>query len=167
MPDVLADIVTLDSIYNIFLINSTSKGKNVVVFERAQGDARSGDSQRVDLLPLVFLDIIDLTEPVNLTVDERANNIDESLDSTERVVSVREDHRGLFVHIGENFIVSVTFLQILVLSLVAAPNQVDSSVFSGNRSGVKGHLELHGDGSLFKLRVVYFEDICIFLIPLE
>ena len=151
MPNVFADVIAFNSVNDVLLINSASKGEDVIVLEGAQCNTRSGNSQRVDLLPLVLLNVVNLTEPVNLAVNESTHHIDKSLDGTKGVVCVREDHRGLLVHIGEDLVVPIALLQVLVLSLVAPADQVDSTVLSGDRSGVKWDFKLHGNRSLLEL----------------
>jgi len=132
LPDIFADIVALDSVNNVFLVNPSSERENVVVLERAQSHTRSRDSQRVDLLPLIFLNVINLAEPVNLAVYESAHDVDEPLDCAQRMVGVGEDHRGFFVHIGEDLVVSVALFEVLVLSFVASADQVDATVLGGD-----------------------------------
>ena len=86
------------------------------------------------MLPLVLLDVIDLTEAIDLAVDKSSNNIDEAFNCAKRVISMRIDHAGFLVKVSENFIVSVALLEVLVSSLVAASDQIDSSILSCNGS---------------------------------
>jgi len=167
LPNIFADIVALDSVNNVFLVNSSSERENVIVLERTQSHTRSRDSQRVNLLPLIFLNVIDLTKPIDLAVNESAHNIDEPLDSAQRVVGMREDHRWFLIHIGEDLVVSVALFEVLVFSFVATADQVDAAIFGGDRSWVKRHFELHRNRPLLELRVVDFEDISVLLVPLE
>lgn len=78
-----------------------------------------------------------------------------------------EDHACLLIEVSENFVVSVALLKVLVSSLVAATNEVDTSILSGNGSGIERHFKLHLHWSLLKLLVVHFENVGIFLVPLE
>jgi hypothetical protein len=50
------------------------------------------------------------------------------------MIGMREDHRRLFIHIGKDLVVSVAFLEVLVLSFVAPSDQVDAAVLGGDRS---------------------------------
>ena len=79
MPDILGNIVTLNGINNLTLVDSAAKSKNEVVFEAAESDTRASDSETINLLPLVFADVIDFTEAIDLTVDEGADDVDETL----------------------------------------------------------------------------------------
>ena len=134
MPDILADVVAFNSINNVFLVNSSSEREDVIVLERAQSHTGSSDSQGVNLLPLIFLNVINLAETVNLAVHESAHDVNEPLDGAQRMIGMREDHRRLFIHIGKDLVVSVAFLEVLVLSFVAPSDQVDAAVLGGDRS---------------------------------
>lgn len=92
MPDILADVVAFNSINNVFLVNSSSEREDVIVLERAQSHTGSSDSQGVNLLPLIFLNVINLTETVNLAVHESAHDVDEPFDGAQRMIGMREDH---------------------------------------------------------------------------
>ena len=78
MPDILGNIVTLNCVNNLALVDSAAKSKNEVVLEAAESNTRASDSKTVNLLPLVFADVIDFTEAVDLTVDEGADDVDET-----------------------------------------------------------------------------------------
>lgn len=80
LPDVLGDVVALDGIYDILLVNSAAESEDVVVLERAESNTRSRNPEAVNLLPLVLLDIIHLTEPVDLAVDKSTHDVDEAFD---------------------------------------------------------------------------------------
>lgn len=79
LPDVLGDVIALDRVHNLTLIDSTAKCEDEIVLEAAQCYARTGDSETVNLLPLVLSDVVDLTEAINLTVDEGAYDVNEAL----------------------------------------------------------------------------------------
>lgn len=167
LPNVFGNIVAFDCVYDIFLIDSSSKCEDVVVFEWTQGNTRSCYSKTINLPPLIFLDIIDFAEWVNLAIDESSNDVDEPFDSTKRMISMREYHRRFFIHVSENLIVSIAFLQVLVSSLVAASNQVYTSIFCCNWSWVKWYFKLHLNWSFFEFWVMNFKNISVLLIPLE
>jgi len=83
LPHILRDIVAFNSVNDVLLINPSSKSKNVVILERGESNSRSGYAETINLLPLVFLDVIDLTKAIDLTVDKGSNHINEALNSTE------------------------------------------------------------------------------------
>lgn len=119
------------------------------------------------MFPLILLNIVNFTKSVNLTINKCSNNIDEALNCTQRMVSVRIDHRCFFIKICKNFIVSVTLLKILVSSFVTSTNKINSTIFSRYRSWIKWYFKFHLNWSFFKIRVMNFENICKLLIPLE
>ena len=167
LPHVFRDVIALNRVNYVLLVDSTTKCKDEVVFEGAEGHARSCDSETVYLLPLVLLDVVDLTEAIHLTVDERADDINESLHGAQRVVGVRIDHGGLLVELRKDLIVSVALLQVLVSSFVAASNQVNAAILSGNGSRIEGHFDVHLHSSLVKHLVVHFVNVRVLLVPLE
>jgi hypothetical protein len=116
---------------------------------------------------LVLLDVIHLTEAINLAIDESSHHIDEAFDSAQRVICVRVNHAGLLVKVRKDFIVPIALLEVLISPLVASTDQVDAAVFGGDGPGVEGHFELHGNWSLLELLVVNLENVRILLIPLE
>ena len=119
------------------------------------------------MFPLVLLNVVDFAESVDLAVHECSYNVDETLNCAQGVISVRIDHASFFIEIGEDFVVSVTFLKVLVSSLVASTNQINSTVFRCDRPGVKRNLEFHLNWSFFEFSVVNFENVSEFLVPLE
>lgn len=167
LPDIFGDVITLDGVHDVLLIDSTSKCEDEVVLERAEGNTRSRNSQAVDLLPLILLDVVDLAEPVDLAVDEGADNVDVALDGAEGVIGVWVNHLGFLIESGKDFIVSVAVFQVLVSSLVATTDQVDAAVLGGDGPGVEWYLKLHLNGPLFELGVVDLKDVGVLLVPLE
>jgi len=77
------------------------------------------------------------------------------------------NHLGLFVHVCEDFIVSVAGFQILISSLVATTNEINSTIFSGDRSRIKWDFKLHLDWSLLEFRIMDLKDVSILLVPLK
>lgn len=132
LPHVLRDIVALDSVDDLFLVNSSSKGKYEVVLEAAESDTRSCHSQAVDLLPLVFSNVVNLAVAVNKAVDECSDDVDEAFERAKRVVRVRINHTGLLIKHAKYLVVSVALLEILVSSLVAAADEVDATILGRN-----------------------------------
>ena len=80
---------------------------------------------------------------------------------------MRVDHARLLIQQGEDFIVTVTLLEVLVAPLVAATDQVDAAVFSCDRSRIQRNVDLHLDWPLFERLRVHLVDVGILLVPLE
>ena len=167
MPDVLGNIIALNGVNDSFLVDSSSKREDIVVFERAKCHTRSCNSETVDLLPLIFLDVINLTESIDLRIDECAYDVNISFNGTKRMICMWVNHAGLFIEVGEDFIVSPALFQVSGPSLITSTNEVDTTVFYGNRSGIKRHFKVHLDVSFLEFLVMDLENIGIFLVPLE
>lgn len=129
MPNVLRDVIALNCVNDVLLVDPSSKGKNVIIFERAESYTGPSNTKAINLLPLILLNIIDLAEAVNLAVDESADDINKALNGAKRVVSVREDHACLFIEVSEDLIVSVALLKILVSPLVTTTDEINTSIF--------------------------------------
>ena len=83
LPHILRDVIAFNCVNDVLLINPSYKSKNVVVLERGESNSRSGYSETINLLPLVFLDVINFTEAINLTVDKGSDHINEAFNCTE------------------------------------------------------------------------------------
>ena len=153
LPNILWNIITFNCINNIFLIHSSSESENEVVFEWAQSHTGPGNTQAIDLFPLIFLDIVDFTESIDLAIHKSANYIYVPFYGTKWMVSMWINHLSFFIKIGKYFIVSVACFQILIASFVASTNQVDATVLSCNWSWIERNLTFHWYASLFKFLV--------------
>lgn len=97
LPYISWNIVTFNSINYLFLVNTTAKRENVIIFECTETHSCSRHSHWVNLLPLVFLGIVLLTITVNRIIDISAYHINKSIQTNYRVISV------LVVHISYLF----------------------------------------------------------------
>ena len=167
LPDVLGNVIALDCVHNLALVDTTAKREDEVVLEAAQSHAGAGDSETVDLLPLVLSDVVHLAEAIDLAVDEGANDVDEALQRANRVICMRVDHARLLVQKSKDFIVTVALLEVLVASLVATADQVDAAIFSRDGSRIQRNVELHLDWSFLKRLRVHLVDVGVLLVPLE
>ena len=80
LPNIPRNVVDLNRVNYSLLVNPTSKGKYVVVLERAQRDTSSRYPHFVDGLPFVLLSVVCLTPSIYLVVHECAYHIDKTLD---------------------------------------------------------------------------------------
>ena len=167
LPDVLGDVVALDRVHNLALVDSTAKSKDEVVFEAGQGHAASRNPEAVDLRPLVLPNVVNFTRAKDLAVHEAADNVDEAFKTANRVVSVRVNHASLLVEQGEDLVVSVALLEVLVSSLVAPADKVDTAILGGDASRVQRHVQLHLDSPLLERLRVDLVDVSELLVPLE
>ena len=83
LPDIARDIVHFNGIYDSLLIDSSSKSKNVVVFEDTEGCASARYSHISNKLPLIFLSIINFTVAVNLVANKGSDDINEVLNGAD------------------------------------------------------------------------------------
>jgi hypothetical protein len=166
-PNVSLNVITLHSVHDSLLVNSPSKGEDVLILEGAESNSRSRNVEWGNILPLIFQSIISFTVSVDLVVHKGSHNIDESLDGAQWVVCSGISEWLLLLQQVEQFIISVASVQVLVSSLDVPSNQIDAGVLSGNGSRVQGHLVVHLDLSLLKLAVLDSVDLYASLIPLE
>lgn len=108
LPHISLDVIHLNSVYNPFLINSTPKRKDILIFERTQSNPRPGYIHRSYILPLIFQSVISLTRPINLVIEESTYNIDETFYSTEGVIRPGETTGRFLLEETEEFIITVT-----------------------------------------------------------
>jgi len=114
LPDITLDIITLDSVHNALLVYSTSERKHVVVLEGAERDSGSGDSHFSQDLPFILLTVILLTVSEDLVVDKGSYDIEESLDCTDRVISMGIVHTRHLEKSSEELVVAVATLEVHV-----------------------------------------------------
>jgi hypothetical protein len=107
LPHIARNVIALNSIHDLFLVDTATKRKDVVILEGAQTDTSTRHPHRVDLFPLIFLGVILLTVTINDVVDEGADNVDKSIYAADRVVSVRLIHIGDSHKSREDLIVTV------------------------------------------------------------
>lgn len=77
------------------------------------------------------------------------------------------NHGGLFIEISEDLVVSIAFLKVLISSLVAASDEIDATILSGDGPGVQRYLKLHLNLLFLKFLIMNLENVGVFLIPLE
>lgn len=153
LPNILWNVITFNGINNVFLIDSSSKCKNEVIFERTQSYTWSSYAQAINLFPLILLNIIDFTESIDLAIDKSANNIYVPFYCTKRMIGMWINHLSFFIKICKYLIVSEACFQILIASFVASANQIDASVLGCNWSRIKRNFTFHCYLSLFKFLI--------------
>lgn len=97
LPYVLGNVVALDCIHNLALVNTTTKREDEVVLEATQCHTGAGDSETVDLLPLVLSDVVHFAEAIDLAVDEGANDVNEALQRADGVIRMWVDHARFLI----------------------------------------------------------------------
>lgn len=167
LPRVSLNVVYFNYINDSLLINSTSKCKEILILETAEGNTRPRDIQRSNQLPFVFLAVVSFRVAVNSVVNEWPNNVDEWLNGTKWVISMRIEHVWFLFEPVEDLIITVTFVQVLVLSFDKATNQVDWTTLYCYWSRVKWDFLVHSNHSLFKLSSFDSVNLCESLVPLE
>mgnify|MGYP007112324709 CR=1 FL=1 len=80
LPNVFGDAIALNGVNNVLLINSSSESKDKFILESTQGNTRSCDSETVNLLPFILLNVVHFTESVDLAVNKGSDNVNESFD---------------------------------------------------------------------------------------
>jgi hypothetical protein len=167
LPNIAFDIVALDSVYNAFLVNSSSEGKHVVVLEGTERNTSSWNAHFCEDLPFVLLTVILLTVAENLVVNKGTNYIEEALDGTDRVISVRIVHTSYLKKSPEELVVAVATLKIHIHGLEVSTCQINSTSLNRNRARVKGNFVLHGNRSALELTCFNLIDLGAALVPLE
>ena len=132
LPHVARDVVHFYRVHDSFLVNSSAKGENVVVFEDSEGSASARHAHISNELPLVLDGVIDLAVAVHLVAHERTNHVDEVLNRADGVVSVRIVHVADLIQDSKKIIVSVAILEIDAHMLDIAASEVNGARFSGN-----------------------------------
>lgn len=92
LPNISWNVITFNSINNLFLVNTAAKRENVIIFECTETHSGSRNSHWVNLLPLVFLGIVLFTVAVNRIIYISADNINKSIQTNYRVISVLVMH---------------------------------------------------------------------------
>lgn len=167
MPGVLLDVIDLNHVDDAFLIDTPSEGEEVLVFEAAKRRSRPGDAHGSDLLPLVLLRVVPLTEGVHLVVVEGACHVDKGLDRADGVISVGVEGIRTLLHALEELIVAVASVQVLVQTLDIASNEENLASVRGDRPTVERHLVVHLNLSPLEDVRLHFVNLKSALIPLE
>lgn len=167
MPNIARNVIALNSIHDLFLVNTTTERKDVVVLEGTQANTSARNSHGVNLLPLIFLGVILLTVSIHNVVDKGTDNVNKAINAADRVVCVRFIHVSDSHKSGEDLVVAVARVQIHILVLDVAASKVNRAAFSCDRARVQWNFELHIDLFLFKHTCLYSENLRATLVPLE
>eukprot|EP00349_Pseudokeronopsis_sp_Brazil_P002544 CAMPEP_0202960110 /NCGR_PEP_ID=MMETSP1396-20130829/4265_1 /ASSEMBLY_ACC=CAM_ASM_000872 /TAXON_ID= /ORGANISM="Pseudokeronopsis sp., Strain Brazil" /LENGTH=194 /DNA_ID=CAMNT_0049679101 /DNA_START=163 /DNA_END=747 /DNA_ORIENTATION=+ len=133
LPDVSPHIVALYRIYDLLLVYPSSKGEQILVLEGTEADTGPGDAETGYVLPLVLLRVVLLTVAIDLVIDERSHNVDESFDDTERMICSGVLQASSLHQVPKYIVVFVARIQIFVRSFDKPSNKIDSSSFGGYR----------------------------------
>lgn len=107
LPHIARNVIALNSIHDLFLVDTATERKNIVVLEGAQTHTSTWNSHRVNLFPLVFLGVILLTVTIHDVVHEGTDNVNKAINAANRVVRVRLIHIGDSHKSGEDLVVTV------------------------------------------------------------
>ena len=167
LPDITFDVVALDGVNDALLVDSTSESEHIVVLEGTERNTGSGDSHLSQDFPFILLTIILFTVSEHLVVDESSNDVKESLDGTDRVISVGVVHASYLEKSSEELVVAVATLEVHIHGLEVASGKINCTCFDRNGARVEGDFMLHGDRPAFELTCLYLVDLSTPLVPLE
>lgn len=104
---------------------------------------------------------------VDYIVHKGAHHINEAINATNGVISVRFIHIGHFDHGAEDLIIPETRVQVHIVVLYVAASQVDSARLRRNAPRIQGHLKLHIDLLFLEYSSFDSENLTASLIPLK
>jgi len=82
LPHISLDVIDFNGVQDSLLVNSATKGKEILVFEGAESYARPWNLEVCDLLPFILLGIVSLAVSVHLVVNKCTYYVNEAFDST-------------------------------------------------------------------------------------